>query len=66
MCYYRRKAYSNKKIKRESTFRTFTIRLNSEIVDNINDLAKQSNRSRNEIIKILFEYAIDKCEIKIL
>ena len=45
-------------------YKTFSIRIKEETVTNLEALAEQTNRSRNEIINILLDYAIDNCEVK--
>lgn len=50
-------------IKGEDGYKTFSIRIKDETVDNLNKLANQSNRTRNELINILLDYAIENCII---
>ena len=52
------------KEKGEDGYKTFSIRIKEETVANLETLAEQTNRSRNEIINILLDYAIDNCEVK--
>ncbi len=52
-----------KSLKGEDGYKTFSIRIKEETVTNLERIAEQSNRSRNEIINILLDYAIDNCEI---
>ncbi|MBQ7347205.1 MAG: ribbon-helix-helix protein, CopG family [Clostridia bacterium] len=47
----------------EDGYKTFSIRIKDEVVDKLNKLAADANRSRNEVVSILLEYAIDNCEI---
>lgn len=55
----------NKKgLKGEDGYKTFSIRIKEETVDRLDDISKQSNRSRNELINMLLDYAIDNCEVK--
>lgn len=54
---------SKKELQGEDGYKTFSIRIKEEIAEDLNKIAAQSNRSRNEIIGILLEYAIDNCEI---
>lgn len=42
----------------------FSIRIDKSIVDYYDRLAVQTNRSRNELIAMALEYAMDKIEIK--
>ena len=53
-----------KGLKGEDGYKTFSIRIKEETVANLEALAEQTNRSRNEIINILLDYAIDHCEVK--
>ena len=53
-----------KGLKGEDGYKTFSIRIKEETVANLETLAEQTNRSRNEIINILLDYAIDICEVK--
>ena len=54
---------SKKGLKGEDGHTTFSIRLKDELVEKLNELAKLSNRSRNEVVNILLEYGIENCEI---
>ena len=42
----------------------FSIRVDKTIVDYYEKLAVQTNRSRNELISMALEFAMDKIEIK--
>ena len=42
----------------------FSIRVDKTIVDYYDKLAIQTNRSRNELISLALEFAMDKIEIK--
>lgn len=53
-----------KGLKGEDGYKTFSIRIKEETVANLETIAEQTNRSRNEIINILLDYAIDNCEVK--
>ncbi len=55
---------SKKSLKGEDGYKTFSIRIKDETVANLDRLSKESNRSRNELINILLDYAIENCEIK--
>lgn len=45
-------------------YKTFSVRLKEETVSALDKLASESNRSRNELINILLEYAVKNCEIE--
>lgn len=53
-----------KKLKGEDGFKTFSVRIKDETVSKLDLLSEKTNRSRNELIGILIEYAIDNCEVK--
>lgn len=55
---------SKKSLKGEDGYKTFSIRIKDETVGKLDMLSKESNRSRNELINILLDYAIENCEIK--
>ncbi|MGI5857552.1 MAG: ribbon-helix-helix protein, CopG family [Candidatus Merdivicinus sp.] len=44
----------------------FTIRVDKSIVDFYDNLAKETNRSRNELIALALEFAMDKVRIDYL
>lgn len=52
-----------KKLKGEDGYKTFSIRIKNETVDALDDLSNKSNRSRNELINTLLEFAIQNCSI---
>ena len=55
----------NKKgIKGEDGHKTFSVRLKDETVAALDNLSKQTHRSRNELINILIEFAIENCEVQ--
>lgn len=55
---------SKKSLKGEDGYKTFSIRIKEETVRNLDQLSKDTNRSRNELINILLDYAIENCEVK--
>lgn len=54
---------SKKKFKGDDGYKTFSIRLKDEMVCNLDTLSKKTNRSRNELISILLEFALNNCEV---
>ena len=54
----------SKKLKGEDGFKTFSVRIKEEIVESLDKLSEETNRSRNELIGILLEYALSNCEVK--
>ena len=53
-----------KPLKGEDGFKTFSIRIKDETVSSLDEIAKATNRSRNELINMLLDYAIQNCEVK--
>lgn len=53
-----------KRFKGEDGYRVFSIRIKEETVNNLDALARDTNRSRNELINILLDYALSHCEIQ--
>ncbi|MBQ7357911.1 MAG: ribbon-helix-helix protein, CopG family [Clostridia bacterium] len=54
----------SKKLKGDDGHKTFSIRIKDETVERLDDLAKKTNRSRNDLINMLLDYAMDYCEVK--
>ena len=52
-----------KALRGEDGHKSFTIRITDETAEELNKLSRESNRTRNELIGILLEYAIKHCEI---
>jgi predicted DNA-binding protein len=53
-----------KKIKGEDGYKTFSVRIKEETVAKLNKLSEETNRSRNELINILLDYAINNSKVK--
>ena len=52
-----------KRAKGEDGYRTFSVRVKEDIVEQVNEIAAKTGRSRNELIGILLEYALAHCTI---
>ena len=52
-----------KKPKGDDGYHVFSIRIRQETVVELDKLAQRSGRSRNELIGLFLDYAIDNCEI---
>ncbi len=55
---------SKKVLKGDDGYKTFSIRIKEEIVEQLDTLSSKTNRSRNELISTMLEYALNNCEIK--
>lgn len=47
----------------EDGYRVFSVRILESTVTRIDEIAAESGRSRNEIIGILLNFAVDRCDI---
>ncbi len=45
-------------------YRVFSVRVREDIVAKIDAIAQDTGRSRNEIIGMLLEFAVDRCSIE--
>jgi len=55
---------NKKNLKGDDGYKTFSVRIKEETVAKLNKLSEETNRSRNELINILLEYAIDNSKVK--
>lgn len=55
---------NKRSLKGEDGYKTFSIRIKDETVNKLDNLAKISNRSRNELINVLLDFAIKNCEVE--
>lgn len=55
---------NKKSFKGEDGYKVFSVRIKEETVEMLEKIAKETNRSRNELINIFIDFAIDNCEIK--
>lgn len=55
---------SKKPLKGEDGHKVFSVRIKDETVDALDKIASETNRSRNEIIGMLLDFAIQNYEIK--
>ena len=56
--------HKQKSLKGEDGYKTFSIRIKDETVANLDKLAVETNRSRNELINILLDFGIENSEVK--
>lgn len=55
---------SRKRPKGEDGYKVFSVRLKEETVGRLDEIASQTGHSRNELIGILLEYAMNHCELE--
>lgn len=53
-----------KRLKGEDGHKVFSIRVKDETVARLDDLSIKTNRSRNDLINLLLDYAMDYCEVE--
>lgn len=53
-----------KRPKGEDGYKTFSIRIREDLADQLNDISAQTGHSRNELIGLFLEYALDRCTIQ--
>lgn len=52
-----------KRPKGEDGYKTFSIRIKEETVERINEISARTGHSRNELIGIFLDYALEHCSI---
>lgn len=52
------------KLKGEDGHKTFSVRLPDGTVDRLDYIASKTGRSRNDLINMLLDFAMDYCEIE--
>ncbi len=55
---------NKKTLRGDDGYKVFSVRLKNETVAKLDQMAEQTNRSRNELINLLLGYAIENCEIQ--
>ena len=63
ICLQEKLIINKKDLKGEDGYKVFSIRIKEETVAKLNNLSDLTNRSRNELINILLEYAIDNSKV---
>ena len=52
------------KLKGDDGYKVFSVRIKDETVTQLEQISRESNRSRNEIINALLDFALSRCEIE--
>ena len=52
-----------KRMRGEDGFKVFSVRIRNETASALEELSRRSNRSRNELIGIILDYAVDHIDI---
>lgn len=53
-----------KRAKGDDGYKTFSIRIKEETVSRLDDISAQTGHSRNELIGMFLDYAIENCRIE--
>lgn len=53
-----------KRPKGEDGYKIFSIRVQEDIIARVDDISAQTGRSRNELISLFIEYALDRCVVE--
>ncbi len=53
-----------KRAKGEDGYKTFSIRVKERTVARIDEISEKTDRSRNELIGLFLEYALDHCVVE--
>lgn len=52
-----------KRAKGDDGFKTFSIRIREELAENLDQISAKTGHSRNELIGIFLEYALEHCVV---
>lgn len=50
--------------KGDDGYKTFSVRIKEDTIKQLEDISKKTNRSRNELINLFLEYAVNNCELE--
>jgi len=53
-----------KRKKGDDGYRVFSVRIPAALIDQIDQIAENANRSRNEIVTQMLEYGVANCKIE--
>ncbi len=51
-------------LKGDDGYKTFSVRIKEETVNQLENISQQTNRSRNELINMMLEFGIENCVIE--
>lgn len=59
---------SDKKLKitrkLDDNYKVFSVRVKNDIIDKLDEISEQTNRSRNELINVLLEYGVENIDLE--
>ena len=53
-----------KRARGDDGYKVFSIRIKEDIVNRIDEISSKTDRSRNELIGLFLDYAVDNCKIE--
>lgn len=51
-------------LKGDDGYKTFSIRIRDDIVQELDNIAEKTNRSRNEVVNIFLDYSVNNWELE--
>ncbi len=55
---------NRRSLRGDDGYRVFSVRIKEETVQMLDKISQETNRSRNELVNMLLEFAIQNCEIR--
>lgn len=53
-----------KRLKGDDGYKTFSVRVKEDVVAKLDEIAKRTSHSRNELVGIFLDYAVEHCRIE--
>ena len=53
-----------KRLKGDDGYKTFSVRVKEDVVAKLDEIAKRTGHSRNELVGIFLHYAVEHCRIE--
>lgn len=53
-----------KRLKGDDGYKTFSVRVKEDVVAKVDEIAKRTGHSRNELVGIFLDYAVEHCRIE--
>ena len=53
-----------KRLKGDDGYKTFSVRVKEDVVAKLDEIAKRTGHSRNELVGIFLDYAFEHCRIE--
>ena len=52
------------RLKGDDGYKTFSVRVKEDVVAKLDEIARRTGRSRNELVGIFLDYAVEHCRIE--